>query len=423
MRVLIVGNGGREHALAWKLSQSDAVSRLFATRPNAGLAQHVDAVDVSPTDVDGIVAAVEELDITLTVVGPEAPLCAGIVDRLSSMGRRCFGPSAAAAQVEGSKAFAKALMDEAKIPTAAYEVFDDVGTAVDWVRAFGKGVVVKADGLAGGKGVLMCPTEAEAEVALHQMLENKAFGGAGASVVVEELLVGEEASFIGISDGKNVLALASSQDHKRVGEGDTGLNTGGMGAYSPAPVVTDELRQQLLETVLQPAVTVMANRGTPFVGFLYAGIMVTSDGPRVLEFNARLGDPETQVLLPRLQTDLVMLLDAAIDGRLDAVEPIQWDPRSALCVVMASEGYPTSSRKGDVIAGVASAEAHETVTVFHAGTLAHEGGAVVNGGRVLGVTGLGESLAAARDAAYAGVADIHWPGVHYRRDIGWRALS
>jgi len=421
MRVLVVGNGGREHALGWKLSQSSLVTELFATRPNAGLASIATPVDVAPADVDGLVGVVEELDIGLTVVGPEAPLCAGLVDRLAERRRRAFGPSAAAAALEGSKAFAKALMDEANIPTAEYATFEAVEPALAWVRDFGRGVVVKADGLAAGKGVLMCPTAEEAEAALASILDDQQFGSAGARVVVEELLIGEEASFIGITDGTTVKPFASSQDHKRIGEGDTGLNTGGMGAYSPAPVVTPELEQELMATVLQPAVDTMRRRGTPFVGFLYAGIMVTEHGPKVLEFNARLGDPETQVLLPRLKTDLVTLMLAVLDGSLGEHQ-LSWESDHAMCVVLASEGYPVSSGKGDAISGLEEAAHVERATVFHAGTKADGGDVLVNGGRVLGVTGLGADLAAARDTAYAAVDAIAWPGMQCRRDIGWRAL-
>lgn len=422
MRILVVGNGGREHAIGWKLAQSPRCEALFATRPNAGLARIAEAVDIAPTDVAGLAMFASHNAIDLTVVGPELPLTLGLVDRFEAMGLRAFGPRQAAAELEGSKAFAKRVMTDAKVPTAAYEVFHDAASAKAWVREFGKGVAVKADGLAAGKGVLLCATVAEAEAAIDQVLSDRAFGEAGARAVIEELLVGEEASFIAICDGKTVLPLASSQDHKRVGDGDTGLNTGGMGAYSPAPVVTSALADELMATVMQPTVDAMAAAGKPFVGFLYAGVMVTSEGPRVLEFNVRLGDPETQPLLARLKTDLVDVFEAALDGALDQLE-LEWDPRPAMCVVMASQGYPVSSRKGDPIAGLAEAAKVRDATVFHAGTRLEGDQVFVNGGRVLGVTALGDDLAAARERAYEAVGKISWPGEHHRSDIGWRALE
>lgn len=420
MKVLVVGNGGREHALAWRLSQSPSCTTLYATRPNAGLAQIAHEVDIAPDDVDALVAFAKSEGIGLTVVGPEKPLTEGIVDAFEANGLLAWGPRQAAAELEGSKAFAKSMMSEAGIKTAAYGVFEDLAEAKDWVRAFGRPVAVKADGLAAGKGVVLCDDVSEAEAALDGMLAGGAFGNAGRTVVVEELLYGEEFSFIALCDGTNVLPLASSQDHKRIGEGDTGPNTGGMGAYSPAPVVTAEVEERVMREVMEPAVRAMAGAGKPFIGFLYAGIMLTDDGPYVLEFNVRLGDPETQPLMVRLKSDLVEVLLAGIDRRLDEVE-LEWDSRPALCVVMASAGYPMGSQKGDKIDGLALVS--EDAYVFHAGTARGADNDVVTaGGRVLGVTALGDDLADAAQRAYARVDAISWPGEQHRRDIGWRAL-
>ncbi|MGM0577538.1 MAG: phosphoribosylamine--glycine ligase [Myxococcota bacterium] len=423
MRILVVGNGGREHALGWALSRSPRCETLYATRPNAGLATLATAVDVAPDDVDGVVDLARRERIDLVVVGPEKPLTLGLVDALEEAGVRAWGPRRAAARLEGSKAFAKEVMDRAGVPTARYEVFDAVGPAKEWVHAFDRPVAVKADGLAAGKGVILCRSVQEAERALDHVLVQGAFGQAGGRVVVEELLEGEEASFIALCDGEHVVLLASSQDHKRIGEGDTGPNTGGMGAYSPAPVVDEALERQVMEHVMEPTVRAMAQAGTPFVGFLYAGLMITADGPRVLEFNVRLGDPETQPLMSRLRSDLVDLLEAGLDGRLDEAS-LDWDPRAALCVVLASEGYPLSSRKGDLIEGLDGAAGVPDTVVFHAGTKRADDGTVrTNGGRVLGVTALGDTVAAAAERAYEAVDHISWPGLQVRRDIGWRAIA
>lgn len=423
MRILVVGNGGREHALAWKLAQSPRTTAVFATRPNAGLALVAEAVDLDPSDVAGLTRWAADHAIDLTVVGPELPLTLGIVDAFEARGLRVFGPSAAAARLEGSKAYAKDVMNFAGVPTAAYGTFTDLEPALEWVRDFGRPVAVKADGLAGGKGVILCETVEEAETALREMLVAGAFGHAGARVVVEELLRGEEASFIAVCDGEHVLALASSQDHKRIGEGDTGPNTGGMGAFSPAPVVTDAVIREVMDRVMLPTVKHMAEAGAPFRGFLYAGLMITQDGPRVLEFNVRLGDPETQPLLMRLDTDLVDLLEAALDGGLDTIS-LDWDPRPALCVVMASDGYPGKARTGDIIEGLAPARAMADVEVFCAGVSQGSDGEMrTSGGRVLGVTALGSDLRDAAKRAYRAVDRIHWRGAQSRRDIGWRVLS
>ncbi len=421
MKVLVVGNGGREHALAWRLLQSPSCSELFATRPNAGLAALAKAVDIAPDDIDGLVGFAKSEGIGLTVIGPEKPLTMGIVDAFEANGLLAWGPRQAAAELEGSKAFAKAMMQQAGIPTAAYGVFDDVEKAKAWVREFARPVAVKADGLAAGKGVVLCHSVEAAEKALDNMLSGGAFGAAGHLVVVEELLEGEEFSFIALCDGTHVLPLASSQDHKRIGEGDRGLNTGGMGAYSPAPIATPEVEAQVMREVMEPAVRAMGDAGKPFLGFLYAGIMMTGEGPVVLEFNVRLGDPETQPLMARLKSDLVSVLLAGIDRRLDEVQ-LQWDDRPAICVVMASAGYPLTSSKGDVISGL-EGETAEGVTVFHAGSAWDSKGRLVTaGGRVLGVTALGEDLADAAKRAYTQVDRITWPGEQHRRDIGWRAL-
>jgi phosphoribosylamine--glycine ligase len=346
----------------------------------------------------------------------------GIVDTFEAAGLAIWGPTKAAARLEGSKAFAKEFMSAAGVPTATWASFDDASAAMDWVREFGKPVVVKADGLAAGKGVILCPEPADAIAAVQEMLEGGAFGFAGNRVVIEELLVGEEVSFIALCDGHTILPLASSQDHKRIGEGDTGPNTGGMGAYSPASILPADREAEIVQTVMEPVLEQLKNRGVSFKGFLYAGLMLTADGPKVLEFNVRLGDPETQPLLMRLRTDLVDLLVAGTEGRLADIE-LDWDPRSAICVVLASAGYPSSSTKGDVIHGIDAAEALADTVVFHGGTRLDSGQTIVDGGRVLGVTALGDSIASARKRVYAAVDCISWPGLQVRRDIAHRALS
>jgi phosphoribosylamine--glycine ligase len=421
MKILLIGNGGREHALAWRLAQSPRVTELYATRPNAGLAEIATGVDLPVDDVRALMAWARDHSIDLTVVGPELPLTLGIVDLFEQANLPIWGPSEAAARLEGSKAFAKEIMVEAGVATAAYGTFHEVEAAKAWVREFGRPVVVKADGLAAGKGVILCETVDEADAAIEEMLVGGAFGAAGAEVVIEELLRGEEASFIALCDGLHVLPLASSQDHKRVGDGDTGPNTGGMGAYSPAPIVDEALEALVMEEVMLPTVRAMAERGTPFVGFLYAGLMIEAGRPKVLEFNVRLGDPETQPLMMRLESDLAGVLLAGLDGRLDEVT-LQWDPRSALTVVLCSEGYPATSKKGDVIEGLDRAAEIPDSKVFLAGARLEGDQVITNGGRVLGVTALGDTLQAAAQRAYEAVELIHWPGAHNRSDIGWRAL-
>ena len=424
MRVLVIGSGGREHALAWKLAQSPRVSEVLVAHGNAGTAQEEGCrnVAIDATDIDGLLAMVESAGVAVTVVGPEGPLVAGIVDRFRAAGQRIFGPTAAAAQLEGSKAFAKDFLARHGIPTAHYAVHTDVDAALAHVRSRGAPIVIKADGLAAGKGVIVAMTLAEAEAAITDMLAGNAFGAAGARVVIEEFLEGEEASFISIVDGRPALPMATSQDHKRVGDGDTGPNTGGMGAYSPAPVVTPEVHARVMRDIVEPTVQGMIADGVPFTGFLYAGLMIDADGvPKVIEFNVRFGDPETQPVMMRLRSDLLDLVEAAIDGRLQQAHA-QWDPRPALGVVMAAENYPGTPRLGDPINEWDVPDIVDT-KVFHAGTRLVDGQVVTAGGRVLCVCALGESVADAQRRAYAELAGISWHGEFHRHDIGWRAIE
>jgi len=422
MKVLVIGSGGREHALAWKLAQSPRVSQVLVAPGNAGTAAEGKCrnVDVQAADIDGLLALVQREGVSVTVVGPEQPLVAGVVDAFRAQGHRIFGPTAAAAQLEGSKAFAKDFLARHGIPTAHYAVHTDVDAALADVRAKGAPIVVKADGLAAGKGVIVATTLAEAEDAVRDMLAGNAFGAAGARVVVEEFLDGEEASFISMVDGTHALPMATSQDHKRVGDGDTGPNTGGMGAYSPAPVMTPALVRRTLSEIIAPTVRGMAARGTPYQGVLYAGLMLTETGPKLIEYNARFGDPETQALLPRLKSDLLELLLAAATGRLAGLTA-EWRPESALTVVMATRGYPVSYEKGSEIRGADGRDGDDLI-VFHAGTRRAGGRLLANGGRVLNVTALGASVAAAKERADAAVAAIDWPEGFWRRDIGWREV-
>jgi len=425
MNVLVVGGGGREHALAWKLAQSPRVSRVLVAPGNAGTAVEpkCENVAVSATDIDGLLALAERAGVAFTVVGPEAPLVAGIVDAFRTGGQRIFGPTANAAQLEGSKAFAKDFMQRHGIPTAAYGSFTDIEAAEAFIRTHGAPIVVKADGLAAGKGVILAQTEAEATAAVRDMLAGNAFGAAGHRVVIEEFLTGEEASFICMIDGEHVLPLASSQDHKARDDGDRGPNTGGMGAYSPAPVVTPELHRRLLAEVIEPTLQGMKAEGERYTGFLYAGVMVDPQGnPKVLEFNCRFGDPETQPILMRLNSDLADLVEAAIDGRLDMIE-VDWDERVALGVVLAAGGYPLDYRKGDPITGLDAANS-DTSRVFHAGTRRLEDGTVVtDGGRVLCVVGLGGDFRTAQQNAYRASHRIRFDDIFFRTDIGHRALE
>ncbi len=424
MKVLVIGNGGREHALAWKLKQSPRVDEVIVAPGNAGTARErgVRNADVAVTDIAGLLALAKAEKIGLTVVGPEVPLVAGVVDKFRAAGLRIFGPRAIAAQLEGSKAFAKDFLLRHNIPTARYAVFTGLNPALAYVREHGAPIVIKADGLAAGKGVVVALTLADAELALHDMLGAHAFGDASARVVIEEFLDGEEASYIVMSDGSHALPMASSQDHKRRDDNDLGPNTGGMGAYSPAPVVTPEVEKRILEQVIQPTLRGMAAEGAPFIGFLYAGLMIDKAGnPKVIEFNVRFGDPETQPIMMRLKSDLVDLIEAALDGELHHTKA-QWDPRPSLGVVVAAGGYPGKVRSGDVIEGL-DAPAVAGTKVFHAGTrLDADGRVVTAGGRVLTVCALGKDIADARERAYAAVAGVRWEGAFFRRDIAHRAL-
>jgi phosphoribosylamine--glycine ligase len=423
MKVLIVGGGGREHALAWKTAQADHVSEVLVAPGNAGTALEpkLRNVDVSAEDIDGLLALAKAESVDLTIIGPEAPLVAGVVDAFTEAGLRCFGPSKGAAQLEGSKAFTKDFLARHNIPTAAYGNFTQIDEAVAYIKAQGAPIVVKADGLAAGKGVILAQTEQEAIDAVNDMLAGNAFGDAGHRVVIEEFLVGEEASFIVMVDGKNILPLATSQDHKAALDGDTGPNTGGMGAYSPAPVVTQEIHDRAMREVVIPTVEGMAADGNDYTGFLYAGLMIGPDGtPKVLEYNCRFGDPETQPIMSRLQSDLTELCNAAIDGKLDSITA-EWDPRPAVGIVMAAGGYPGDYGKGDVINGLDDIPAG--AKVFHAGTKAVDGNVVTNGGRVICVTALGDSVTEAQANAYAAVDKISWQGAYYRTDIGHRAIT
>lgn len=424
MNILVVGSGGREHALAWKLAQAEHVSRVFVAPGNAGTHGEIgiENVALDVMDFEGLARFAQEQDCALTVVGPEAPLVAGIVNFFTEQKLRCFGPTQAAAQLEGSKAFTKDFLARHNIPTGAYANFTEVEPALAYIREHGAPIVVKADGLAAGKGVIVAETEAEAEAAVIDMLSGNAFGDAGCRVVIEEFLSGEEASFIVIADGAVALPMASSQDHKRIGEGDTGPNTGGMGAYSPAPVVTPEIHDRIMAEVINPTLAGMATDGMPYTGFLYAGLMIDDQGnPKVIEFNCRFGDPETQPIMMRLQSDLDSLCNAAIDGALSGVTA-DWDPRPALGVVLASEGYPGNYRKGDPISGL-DTSLGENAKIFHAGTQVVNGQIVTSGGRVLCVTSLGEDIKAAQEGAYRGCEVIDWAGKTLRRDIGWRAVD
>ena len=424
MNILVVGSGGREHALAWKLAEPDAVQRVYVAPGNAGTALEpkLENVPLDPMDIEGLAQFAKAHDCALTVIGPEAPLVAGVVDHFNGQGLPCFGPSAGAAQLEGSKSFTKDFLARHNIPTASYAVFTEIDPALDYVREQGAPIVIKADGLAAGKGVIVAMTLNEAEAAIHDMLADNKFGDAGARVVVEGFLEGEEASFIVMVDGEHVLPMATSQDHKRIGEGDTGPNTGGMGAYSPAPVVTDAVFARVMEQVITPTVRGMAAEGLPYTGFLYAGLMIDAEGnPSVIEYNCRFGDPETQPIMHRLKSDLPSLCLAALDQRLDQVTA-EWDPRPAVGVVLAAGGYPGSYEKGHVIEGLES-DWPASTKVFHAGTRQDGDAITTQGGRVLCVSALGDSIRDAIDAAYTGVDLISWQDMVCRRDIGWRAID
>ncbi|HBL7018446.1 phosphoribosylamine--glycine ligase [Serratia marcescens] len=424
MNILIIGNGGREHALAWKAAQSPLADKVYVAPGNAGIAleANLENVAIAATDIPALVAFAQSHDIGLTIVGPEAPLVIGVVDAFQAAGLKIFGPSQAAAQLEGSKAFTKDFLARHRIPTAEYENFTEVEPALAYVRRKGAPIVIKADGLAAGKGVIVAMTLQEAEEAVRDMLAGNAFGDAGHRIVVEEFLDGEEASFIVMVDGENVVPMATSQDHKRVGDGDTGPNTGGMGAYSPAPVVTDEIHQRAMDQVIWPTVRGMAAEGNTYVGFLYAGLMISADGqPKVIEFNCRFGDPETQPIMLRLRSDLVELCLAGAEGRLNE-KSSDWDERPALGVVLAAGGYPGDYRNGEVIQGLPQQESADG-KVFHAGTRLQGDDVVTSGGRVLCVTALGDTVAQAQQRAYQLAEGIQWPGSFCRKDIGYRAIA
>ena len=421
MKILVVGSGGREHALAWKLAQSQRIQVVLVAPGNGGTALDPRLKNVPITDPIALADFAQQEQVALTVVGPETPLAAGIVDIFRARGLKIFGPTRAAAQLESSKDFAKAFMQRHQIPTARYQTFSEAAPAHAYIDAQGAPIVIKADGLAAGKGVVVAMTADEAHAAIDMMLSDNRFGDAGARVVVEEFLEGEEASFIVMVDGTHVLALATSQDHKRLLDQDAGPNTGGMGAYSPAPVVTPVLHARVMREIILPTVQGMAKDGIPFTGFLYAGLMIDAQGnAKTLEFNCRMGDPETQPIMARLKTDLVTVMEHAIDGTLDTIE-LEWDRRTALGVVMAAGGYPDAPRKGDVITGI-PAETEHSVT-FHAGTILEDKKLLTAGGRVLCVVGLGDSVKVAQKNAYEALDKIHFDGMQFRRDIGWRALK
>lgn len=429
MKVLVVGNGGREHALAWKLGQSPKVKKVFVAPGNAGTAQDAENVDLAATDIPGLIQFAKDQSIDLTVIGPEAPLVAGLADAMDAEGLKVFGPSQAAAELEGSKVFCKNLLHTANIPTASYQTFRSGEDAERYIKdRYAEPnepvhVVVKADGLAAGKGVIVCDTRTEALDAIDRIASRREFGEAGNELIIEEKLVGPEASVLAITDGETILTLPAAQDHKPAHDGDAGPNTGGMGAYCPTPVVDEDLMTKIESDVLVPVVHAMKRARRPFKGILYAGLMLTPAGPKVLEFNVRFGDPECQPLLMRLKSDLFEVLEAAADGRLGEIGPLEWDERPSTCVVMASEGYPGAYDKGREISGLANADALEDVKVFHAGTEISEGQVVTNGGRVLGVTAVGDTISQAKLKAYSGVKEIRWRGAWCRKDISDKALG
>lgn len=424
MKVLVIGSGGREHALGWKAAQSPDVEKVYVAPGNAGTAREakLENVNIGVEAIDELIAFAKENDIALTIVGPEAPLVIGLVDAFEAAGLRCFGPSKEASQLEGSKAFTKDFLARHNIPSGGYQNFTEIEPALAYLKEMGAPIVIKADGLAAGKGVIVAMTLEEAEAAVRDMLAGNAFGEAGHRVVIEEFLEGEEASFIVMVDGKNILPMATSQDHKRVGEGDTGPNTGGMGAYSPAPVVTPEIHNRIMTEVIIPTVEGMAAEGNPYTGFLYAGLMINAEGaPKVIEYNCRFGDPETQPIMMRLKSDLVALCNSALDRKLDTATA-KWDERAAMGVVLAAGGYPASYAKGDVISGLDGADSADA-KIFHAGTAENADDVVTAGGRVLCATALGNSVSEAQAKAYELADKISWNGMFMRRDIGYRAIS
>lgn len=423
MKILVIGSGGREHAIVWKISQSSKITKIFCAPGNPGIAEIAECVNIKADDINALKEFALKNNIDLTVVGPEQPLTMGIVDVFEKAGLKIFGPSKNAAEIEGSKAFSKELMQKYNIPTAAYKTFDNADDAKNYAEKHHPPVVVKADGLAAGKGVFICPTMDEAFLAIDIIMNQKAFGNAGNKVVIEEFLAGEEASFLAFTDGETILPLASAQDHKAVYDNDEGPNTGGMGAYSPAPIITPSMQKRVINEVMMPVVQGMKSEGRIFKGILYAGLMLTKNGPKVLEFNARFGDPETQPILMRLKTDILDVFMAVVENRLKEIK-LEWDKRSAVCVVMASEGYPGDYEKGKAITGLDDVKNVKDVFVFHAGTALKDGKLVVtNGGRVFGVTALGTGIKRAIKNAYTAVEKIEWDGVHYRTDIGAKAIK
>jgi phosphoribosylamine---glycine ligase len=422
MKILVIGGGGREHALVWKLSQSPRVEQIYAAPGSDGIGESAEVITIGIEDIDGLAAFAEKNHIDLTVVGPELPLTLGIAELFQKRGLKIFAPGRAAARLEGSKAFAKEILHENRIPTAAFGAFTDAAAAKKFLESLKPPYVIKADGLAAGKGVLICARRAEAEAAIDDVLTRRVFGAAGDKVVIEEFLEGEEASFIVLTDGAHILPLASSQDHKRVFDADQGPNTGGMGAYSPAPVVTPEMHRRIMDEILYPMLKGLQRRGIDYRGTLYAGLMLTAGGPKVLEFNARFGDPECQPLMLRLKSDLVPLLEAAIDGRLDHIQA-EWYDDAAVCVVLTAGGYPGEYSKGQEIHGLEKLQGWRSGAVFHAGTTKKDGRWLTNGGRVLGVTARGANIAAAAAEAYRAVDEISWEGMHYRKDIAHRAIK
>lgn len=421
MQVLVIGGGGREHTLVWKLAQSKKVTKLYAAPGNPGMKDLAECVDLDIADLDGLADWAEKHAIDLTVVGPEAPLVAGIVDVFKAWGLTIFGPSAKAAEIEGSKIFSKELMEKYGVPTAFFKVCDNLADARAFVEEKGAPIVIKADGLAAGKGVVVAMTRDEALAALDEMMGAHKFGSAGNRVVIEEFMEGEEASLLAFTDGKTIVPMLAAQDHKRVNDGDQGPNTGGMGAYCPAPVMTDALKEKTVKEVLRPIVDALTKEGRPYSGCLYAGLMIKGDSVKVVEFNARFGDPETQVVLPLLKSDLAEIMVACANGTLTP-DLVEWSDKAAVCVVMASGGYPASYKKGIPITGLKAANAMDDVVVFHAGTREEDGKILTNGGRVLGVTAVADDIPSAQQKAYDAVDKIHFDGAHYRQDIAWRAL-
>lgn len=422
MKVLVIGGGGREHALVWKINKSPLVDKVYCAPGNAGIAEIAETITFSASDMDGLAKFAKREKIDLTVVGPEVPLTMGIVDHFEKEGLRIFGPSRAAAELEGSKAFSKAIMKKYNVPTAVYESFTSKEDALAYIDKTGAPIVIKADGLAAGKGVVVAQTLDEAREAIESMMGERTFGAAGEKVVIEEFMEGEEASYLVFTDGKNILPLPTSQDHKAAYDGDRGPNTGGMGAYSPAPVVTGDMEKRIMSEIIEPLIEGMAKEGKPYKGILYAGLMITGEGPRVVEFNCRFGDPECQPIMMRMKSDIVPVLEAVIEDRLDSVE-VEWEERKTVCVVMAAGGYPGNYEKGKEIAGLDAFKDRDDLVVFHAGTAMRDGKVVTSGGRVLGVTALGHGLNEAIDRAYDAVKAISWDGVYFRKDIGKKGLA